>query len=88
MDANASGKLRLGIPKGSLEDATIELFKQAGWSIAALAQLFSPASTTLRSSAHWCVPKKWVLMLLAAHWMQGYAGWIGSWRLAPRMMSR
>ena len=33
MDANASGKLRLGIPKGSLEDATIELFKQAGWSI-------------------------------------------------------
>ena len=30
MDANGSGKLRLGIPKGSLEDATIELFKQAG----------------------------------------------------------
>jgi ATP phosphoribosyltransferase len=28
-----SGKLRLGIPKGSLQDATISLFEQAGWRI-------------------------------------------------------
>jgi len=27
------GKLRLGIPKGSLQDATIALFKRAGWNI-------------------------------------------------------
>lgn len=42
MDANASGKLRLGIPKGSLEDATIELFKQAGWSITPRSRNYFP----------------------------------------------
>tara|TARA_Y100000589_G_scaffold195231_1_gene184569 strand:+ start:1851 stop:2744 length:894 start_codon:yes stop_codon:yes gene_type:complete len=42
MDANASGKLRLGIPKGSLEDATIELFKQACWSITPRSRNYFP----------------------------------------------
>ena len=28
-----NGRLKLGIPKGSLEDATIELFRKAGWRI-------------------------------------------------------
>ena len=28
-----SNKLKLGIPKGSLQDATIDLFKRAGWQI-------------------------------------------------------
>ena len=42
MDANAFGKLRLGIPKGSLEDATIELFKQAGWSITPRSRNYFP----------------------------------------------
>jgi len=30
---NGNGRLKLGIPKGSLEDATIELFQKAGWRI-------------------------------------------------------
>lgn len=30
---NGNGRLKLGIPKGSLEDATIDLFKKAGWRI-------------------------------------------------------
>ena len=30
---NGNGRLKLGIPKGSLEDATIELFRKAGWRI-------------------------------------------------------
>ncbi|MEK9722602.1 MAG: ATP phosphoribosyltransferase [Rhodospirillaceae bacterium] len=42
MDADASGKLRLGIPKGSLEQATIELFKQAGWTITGQARNYFP----------------------------------------------
>ncbi len=42
MDANASGKLRLGIPKGSLEKATIELFKQAGWTITPRSRNYFP----------------------------------------------
>jgi ATP phosphoribosyltransferase len=34
--------LKLGIPKGSLEEATIELFAQAGWSIASHARNYYP----------------------------------------------
>jgi ATP phosphoribosyltransferase len=34
--------LKLGIPKGSLEDATIELFAQAGWNIASRARNYYP----------------------------------------------
>jgi ATP phosphoribosyltransferase len=32
-NGNGNGRLKLGIPKGSLEDATIELFQKAGWRI-------------------------------------------------------
>ena len=32
-NGNGNGRLKLGIPKGSLEDATIELFRKAGWRI-------------------------------------------------------
>lgn len=42
MDADATGKLRLGIPKGSLEAATIELFKQAGWTISPRSRNYFP----------------------------------------------
>lgn len=30
---NSNGKLKLGIPKGSLEDATVKLFAKSGWKI-------------------------------------------------------
>jgi ATP phosphoribosyltransferase len=36
-------KLRLGIPKGSLQDATIALFAQAGWSIYANGRSYFPS---------------------------------------------
>jgi ATP phosphoribosyltransferase len=32
-NGNGNGRLKLGIPKGSLEDATIDLFRKAGWRI-------------------------------------------------------
>src|ERR1700744_5007588 len=32
-DDSAAKKIRLGIPKGSLQDATVALFAQAGWKI-------------------------------------------------------
>jgi ATP phosphoribosyltransferase len=37
-----SSKLRLGIPKGSLQDATIALFKRAGWNIYADGRSYFP----------------------------------------------
>ncbi|HKJ04680.1 MAG TPA: ATP phosphoribosyltransferase [Geopsychrobacteraceae bacterium] len=38
-----SQELKLGIPKGSLEDATIALFKQAGWKITAKSRNYFPS---------------------------------------------
>lgn len=37
-----ANKLRLGIPKGSLQDATIALFKRAGWNIYANGRSYFP----------------------------------------------
>ncbi|MBF0131684.1 MAG: ATP phosphoribosyltransferase [Magnetococcales bacterium] len=39
---NAPNQLKLGIPKGSLEKATVELFAQAGWSIGINARNYFP----------------------------------------------
>ena len=36
-------KLKLGIPKGSLQDATIALFKRAGWNIYADGRSYFPS---------------------------------------------
>lgn len=38
-----SNKIKLGIPKGSLENATIELFKKAGWKISVSSRNYFPA---------------------------------------------
>src|SRR6202161_1036552 len=38
-----SDKLRLGLPKGSLQDATIALFKRAGWNIYADGRSYFPS---------------------------------------------
>lgn len=38
-----ANKLRLGIPKGSLQDATISLFRRAGWSIYADGRSYFPS---------------------------------------------
>ncbi len=37
------GKIKLGIPKGSLEKATIELFKNAGWRISVSSRNYFPS---------------------------------------------
>src|ERR1700741_1626906 len=39
----STNKLRLGIPKGSLQDATIALFKRAGWNIFADGRSYFPS---------------------------------------------
>ena len=38
-----ANKLRLGIPKGSLQDATVALFKRAGWNIYADGRSYFPS---------------------------------------------
>ena len=39
-----ANELKLGLPKGSLENATIELFAQAGWKIKTSARNYFPSS--------------------------------------------
>ena len=36
-------RLKLGIPKGSLQEATLQLFARAGWRIAADSRSYYPA---------------------------------------------
>ncbi|HEX3469907.1 MAG TPA: ATP phosphoribosyltransferase, partial [Silvibacterium sp.] len=38
-----ANKLRLGIPKGSLQDATVALFERAGWRIYANGRSYFPS---------------------------------------------
>src|SRR5579863_2890353 len=38
-----ANKLRLGLPKGSLQDATLALFKRAGWNIYADGRSYFPS---------------------------------------------
>jgi ATP phosphoribosyltransferase len=40
---SSTGKLKLGIPKGSLQDATIALFERAGWRIFANGRSYFPS---------------------------------------------
>jgi len=40
---SASGKLKLGIPKGSLENATVDLFRRAGFNITTSSRSYFPA---------------------------------------------
>ncbi len=37
-------RLKLGIPKGSLQDSTIELFARAGWRISVSSRSYFPSS--------------------------------------------
>lgn len=37
-----SNVLKLGLPKGSLQDATLELFKKAGWKVSVNGRSYFP----------------------------------------------
>jgi len=59
-------QLKLGIPKGSLENSTIALFGQAGWTISPHSRNYFPTvndpeigCALVRS--HWCARRKWRL---------------------------
>ena len=51
--------LRLGLPKGSLEATTIELFKKSGWKVSTSSRSYSPALMTRPCVARWFGPRKW-----------------------------
>lgn len=50
--------LKLGIPKGSLEEATIELFKKSGWRIKLATRNYFPESDDPELACHICRPQE------------------------------
>ena len=67
--------LKLGIPKGSLEAATLELFAQAGWRIRTRSRNYFPTVNDEElSPAPWFVHRKWGSTLPTARWISGLTG--------------
>ncbi len=54
MQINDNSKVKLGIPKGSLEDATIDLFDRAGWKIRRASRNYFPSIDDPEISARLC----------------------------------
>ncbi len=50
--------LKFGIPKGSLEDATVELFKQAGWQVAISSRSYFPVVDDQEMKCHLIRPQE------------------------------
>lgn len=50
--------LRFGIPKGSLEEATIDLFRQAGWQIAVSSRSYFPTVDDAEMKCHLIRPQE------------------------------
>ena len=52
MKQTANQELKLGLPKGSLETMTVELFKKSGWKISSASRNYFPSvdDKTLRCS--------------------------------------
>ncbi len=53
-----SSTLRFGIPKGSLEDATVELFRQAGWQITVSSRSYFPTVDDPEMKCHLIRPQE------------------------------
>lgn len=50
--------LRLGVPKGSLEEATVDLFKQAGWQIGVSSRSYFPTVDDAEMKCHLIRPQE------------------------------
>lgn len=53
-----NNSLRFGIPKGSLEDATVELFRQAGWNVAVSSRSYFPTIDDQEIKCHLIRPQE------------------------------
>lgn len=69
-----SNELRLGIPKGSLEDATIELFSKAGWKIKTSSRSYFPTCDDAEISCSLVRPQEMAKVLERGKLDVGIAG--------------
>ena len=50
--------LRFGVPKGSLEEATVELFKKAGWQVSISSRSYFPSIDDAEMKCHLIRPQE------------------------------
>jgi ATP phosphoribosyltransferase len=58
MPASPEGRLKLGIPKGSLEESTLALFARSGWKISMRQRSYFPEVNDEALSVHLCRPQE------------------------------
>jgi ATP phosphoribosyltransferase len=58
MSASSEGPLKLGIPKGSLEESTLSLFARSGWKISLRQRSYFPEVNDAALSVHLCRPQE------------------------------
>ena len=70
-------KVQLGLPKGSLQDSTVEMFEKAGWNIKISSRSYYPSiddpeleCTLIRTcAASSSVRRKWPVTSMKAFWI-------------------
>ena len=76
-------KLKLGIPKGSLENATIDLFRRAGFAITTSSRSYFPAIDDPLSNACSSARRKWPATSRTAFSTPASPAATGSRRMRP-----
>ena len=80
-------ELKLGLPKGSLEQATIDLFKKSGWKITGSSRSYFPTSMMRRCVAVWCGPRRCRATSSPAPSTPASPAKTGRWRTLPTWLS-
>ncbi len=80
-------KLKLGIPKGSLENATVDLFRRAGFNITVTSRSYFPSSTIRKSSACSSARRRWRATWKTACSTRASPAATGSWRTTPNVVT-
>jgi hypothetical protein len=73
--------LKMGIPKGSLENATIALFEKSGWQIKLASRNYFPEVDDPELSCSICRPQKCRGMSNRACWTPVSPAKTGPWRM-------
>jgi ATP phosphoribosyltransferase len=79
----SSRRLRLGIPKGSLQDTTQKLFIRAGYDLRISGRSYYPDIDDAEIQCILIRPRKWPATWATASWTAPSPAWTGSWKPAP-----
>lgn len=75
-------RLKLGIPKGSLQQATIDLLRKSGWQVNANERSYFPSIDDPDILVRWCERKRCRVTSRTARWIAASPARIGRWKTA------